>query len=122
MRKDALLHAGEKDLLELEAFGGVHGHQLQRVVPVPRLVTLSFASAGAIAAGGTGGSLFTLDPRQQGQTMTAAMTALATGSDQVKGAALAFPSLFFVGALLFFMTLALNVMSERFVRRVRRRY
>lgn len=76
----------------------------------------------AIAAGGTGGSLFTLDPRQQGQTMTAAMTALATGSDQVKGAALAFPSLFFVGALLFFMTLALNVMSERFVRRVRRRY
>jgi phosphate transport system permease protein len=76
----------------------------------------------AIAAGGTGGSLFTLDPREQGQTMTAAMTALATGSDQVKGAALAFPSLFFVGALLFLMTLALNVMSERFVRRVRRRY
>ena len=76
----------------------------------------------AIAAGGTGGSLFTIDPRQQGQTMTAAMTALATGSDQVKGATLAFPSLFFVGALLFFMTLALNVMSERFVRRVRKSY
>ncbi|HSJ51683.1 MAG TPA: phosphate ABC transporter permease subunit PstC [Actinomycetota bacterium] len=76
----------------------------------------------AIAAGATGGSLFTLDPREPGQTMTAAMTAIATGSDQVKGAALAFPSLFFVGALLFFMTLALNVMSERFVRRVRRRY
>lgn len=76
----------------------------------------------AIAAGGTGGSLFTLDVTQQGQTMTAAMTALATGSDQVKGAALAFPSLFFVGALLFFMTLGLNVMGERFVRRVRTRY
>ncbi|HEX6330499.1 MAG TPA: phosphate ABC transporter permease subunit PstC [Actinomycetota bacterium] len=76
----------------------------------------------AMAAGGTGGSLFTLDPLEQGQTMTAAMTALATGSDQVKGASLAFPSLFFVGTLLFFMTLALNVASERFVRRVRRRY
>ena len=76
----------------------------------------------AIAAGGTGGSLFNLDPTGPGQTMTAAMTALATGSDQVKGASEAFPSLFFVGSLLFLMTLALNVVSERFVRRVRRRY
>ena len=54
--------------------------------------------------------------------MTAAMTALATGSDQVRGASEAFPSLFFVGPLLFVMTLSLNVVSERFVRRVRRRY
>jgi phosphate transport system permease protein len=76
----------------------------------------------AIAAGGTGGSAFTLDPTRQGQTMTAAMTALATGSDQVKGASDAFPSLFFVGTLLFLMTLGLNVVSERFVRRVRKRY
>ncbi|MEX2459068.1 MAG: phosphate ABC transporter permease subunit PstC [Actinomycetota bacterium] len=76
----------------------------------------------SIAGGGSGGSLFTLDPTGPGQTMTAAMTALATGSDQVKGASDAFSSLFFVGALLFLMTLALNVVSERFVRRVRRRY
>ncbi|MDQ3991154.1 MAG: phosphate ABC transporter permease subunit PstC [Actinomycetota bacterium] len=76
----------------------------------------------AIAAGATGGSLFSLDPTGPGQTMTAAMTALATGSDQVKGASEAFPSLFFVGTLLFFMTLSLNLVSERFVRRVRRRY
>ena len=76
----------------------------------------------AIAAGATGGSLFTLDVTGPGQTMTAAMTALATGSDQVKGASEAFPSLFFVGSLLFFMTLSLNVISERFVRRVRRKY
>jgi phosphate transport system permease protein len=76
----------------------------------------------AIAAGGTGGSEFTLDPTHHGQTMTAAMTALATGSDQVKGASEAFPSLFFVGTILFLMTLALNVTSERFVRRVRKRY
>ena len=74
----------------------------------------------AIAAGGVGGSLFTINPCYPGQTMTAAMTALATGSDQVQGGALAFPSLFFVGLLLFGMTLVLNVFSEAFVRRLRR--
>jgi phosphate transport system permease protein len=76
----------------------------------------------AIAAGGVGGSLFTVDPCAPGQTMTAAMTALATGSDQVRGDSLAFPSLFFVGLMLFLMTLVLNVISERFVRRFRRAY
>jgi phosphate transport system permease protein len=76
----------------------------------------------AIAAGGTGGSQFSLNPCGQGQTMTAAMTALATGSDQVRGADLAYPSLFFVGLLLFAFTLVLNVISERFVRSVRLKY
>jgi phosphate transport system permease protein len=74
----------------------------------------------AIVAGAVGGSQFTLNPCYPGQTMTAAMTALATGSDQVRGDALAFPSLFFVGLVLFGMTLTLNVISERFVRRYRR--
>src|SRR5688500_12352979 len=55
----------------------------------------------AIAAGGTGGSLFELNPFEPGQTMTAAMTALAIGSDQVRGAQLTFESLFFVGMPLF---------------------
>jgi ABC-type phosphate transport system permease subunit len=54
--------------------------------------------------------------------MTAAMTALATGSDQVRGASLAFPSLFFIGLLLFFFTLALNLIADFFVRRVRIQY
>lgn len=76
----------------------------------------------AIAAGATGGSLFTVNPCVQGQTMTAAMTSLATGSDQVRGATLAFPSLFFVGLLLFLFTLTLNLFADRFVRRVRVRY
>ena len=76
----------------------------------------------AIAAGATGGSLFTVNPLEGGQTMTAAMTALAIGSDQVKGAENTFESLFFVGLLLFLMTLILNVASERFVRKVRQRY
>jgi phosphate transport system permease protein len=76
----------------------------------------------AIAAGATGGSLFTVDPLGGGQTMTAAMTALAIGSDQVKGAENTFEALFFVGLLLFFMTLVLNIASERFVRKVRQKY
>ncbi len=74
----------------------------------------------AIAAGAVGGSQFTVNPCYPGQTMTAAMTALATGSDQVRGDALAFPSLFFVGLVLFMLTLVLNVISERFVRKYRR--
>ena len=76
----------------------------------------------AIAAGATGGSLFTVNACGPGQTMTAAMTSLAIGSDQVRGRDGTFESLFFVGLLLFFMTLALNLLSERFVRRVRLRY
>ena len=76
----------------------------------------------AIAAGATGGSLFTLDPCGPGQTMTAAMTSLAIGSDQVRGSEGTFESLFFVGLVLFFITLMLNLLSERFVRRVRQRY
>ena len=76
----------------------------------------------AIAAGGTGGSLFEVNPLEPGQTMTAAMTALAIGSDQVRGAELTFESLFFVGMLLFGITLILNLVSEAFVRRVRRAY
>jgi phosphate transport system permease protein len=76
----------------------------------------------AIAAGGTGGSALIMDPTQPGQTMTGAMTALAIGSDRVRGADEAFPSLYFVGLLLFLMTLGLNVVSERFVRRVRQKY
>ncbi len=76
----------------------------------------------AIAAGGTGGSLFNLNPLKGGQTMTAAITSLATGSDQVRSSGPAYPSLFFVGLLLFLFTLGLNLISERFVRRVRQRF
>ena len=76
----------------------------------------------AIVAGGTGGSLFNINPLKGGQTMTAAITSLATGSDQVRGSGPAYPSLFFVGLLLFLITLMLNLLSERFVRRVRSQY
>jgi len=76
----------------------------------------------AIAAGATGGSLLQVNPLNGGQTMTGAMASLAIGSDQVVGEAGTFDSLFFVGLLLFFMTLGLNIMSERFVKRFRQRY
>ncbi len=76
----------------------------------------------AMAAGATGGGLLTFDPLEPGITMTAAMASLAIGTDQVAGAGNAFQSLFFVGMLLFIMTLGLNLISDRFVRRVRGRY
>ena len=76
----------------------------------------------AIAAGASGNSLRSWNPFDPGQTMTAAMAALATGSDQVAGNNAAFQSLFFVGLLLFLLTLALNVVGDSFVRRMRQTY
>jgi len=76
----------------------------------------------AIAAGATSGSLRTFNPLEGGQTMTGAISSLAIGSDQVRGSGFAFDALYFVGLLLFAITFLLNVVSERFVRRVRSRY
>lgn len=76
----------------------------------------------ALAAGRLGQSPRTIDPRDPGLTMTSAMAQLAVGSDQVVGSTLAFQSLFFVGALLFLMTLALNVVAGRVVRKIRNAY
>ena len=50
------------------------------------------------------------------------MASLAAGSDQVAGATAAFQSLFFLGLLLFLMTLGLNVLGDSFVRRTRQKY
>ena len=76
----------------------------------------------AIAAGASGGSLFTADPRDPGQTLTAAMASLATGSDNVTGDSSAFLSLFFLGFVLFLLTLGLNLIGDVFVRRTRQVY
>ena len=79
-----------------------------------------------IAAGGSGGSAFTTDPLEPGLTMTAAMATLASGTDAVKtagaGAVDPYQSLFFVGLVLFAITLALNVVASRFVARARQKY
>jgi len=76
----------------------------------------------ALAAGATAGSLFTVDPLGPGQTLTGAMASLAAGSDQVTGNSSAFLSLFFLGFLLFLITLGLNLIGDVFVRRTRQRY
>ena len=78
----------------------------------------------AIAAGASGGAPRHWSPLDPGQTMTGAISSLAIGSDQVKSASglNPFDSLYFVGLLLFVFTLGLNLLSERFVRRVRRDY
>ena len=81
----------------------------------------------ALAAGSIGDANFTSDPAHPGTTITAAMAQLAVGTDQVaagggRGAGQAFNSLFFLGLLLFFVTLLLNLVGELFVRRVRERY
>ena len=79
----------------------------------------------AIAAGATGNAPRTIDPLEPGQTFTAAIASLAIGSDQVRtaGSGLnAFEVLYLIGAILFLFTLLLNVLSERFVRRIRKDY
>jgi phosphate transport system permease protein len=75
-----------------------------------------------IAAGAAGNQPFETSPLKPGLTMTAAMATVAQGTDQVKGEALTFQSLYFVGAMLFLITLLLNFVADRFVRKVRQAY
>ncbi len=75
-----------------------------------------------IAAGGSGGAIFEANPTEPGQTITAAMASLGAGTDSVAGSGIAFQSLYFLGALLFIMTLLLNVFSDAIVRRFRQVY
>jgi phosphate transport system permease protein len=75
-----------------------------------------------IAGGAAGNQAFETNPLEPGLTMTAAMATQAQGTDQVVGEALTFQSHYFVGAVLFVVTLVLNVVAGRFVRRVRERY
>jgi phosphate transport system permease protein len=75
-----------------------------------------------IASGGGDTSLFNLSPLESGGTLTSAMAALGLGTDQVAGSTLAFQSLYFLGALLFAMTLLLNMAGDVIVRRLQNRY
>lgn len=75
-----------------------------------------------IAGGTADTATYTLAPTESSLTMTAAMASLATGTDSVRGADLAVPSLYFVGIALFAITLGLNLVADRFVRRVRQAY
>jgi phosphate transport system permease protein len=73
-----------------------------------------------LAAGGTGARPD--GPLEAGITITSGMVAVATGTDNVAGADNTFQSAFFLGLILFSITLALNVIADRFVRRVRQSY
>jgi phosphate transport system permease protein len=78
-----------------------------------------------IAGGAADSARFTTSPLDGSLTMTAAMASLATGTDSVRtgeGGELAIASLYFVGILLFALTLVLNLIADRFVRRVREAY
>ncbi len=76
----------------------------------------------ATMAGGLDGSgPFAWQPTDPGLTMTAAMTNAAGGTDNVVDKA-SFDVLFFVGLVLFLLTLGLNLVGDRFVRRVRQKY
>ena len=75
-----------------------------------------------MAAGAADAARFTDDPFEGGLTMTAAMASLASGTDSVVGEGLTFQSLYFVGLLLFLITLSLNVVAVRFVAKVREAY
>ena len=75
-----------------------------------------------MAGGAADAARFTDSPFEGGLTMTAAMASLASGTDSVVGEGLTFQSLYFVGLLLFLITLSLNIVASRFVAKVREAY
>ena len=75
-----------------------------------------------IAGGGGDTAVYTHNVFDGSLTMTAAMASLASGTDSVVGEGLTFESLYFVGLLLFVLTLGMNLIAERIVRRFQNKY
>lgn len=75
-----------------------------------------------MAGGAADAAIKTYSPYEGSLTMPAAMASLASGTDQVVGEGLTFQSLFFVGLVLFVLTLGLNLIGDRFVSRIREQY
>ncbi len=75
-----------------------------------------------IAGGAADSAMQTFSPLEPGLTMTAAMASVASGTDNVAGEGPTFQSLYFVGFLLFVMTLVMNLIAGRVVRRYRQEY
>lgn len=86
---------------------------LSRVIGETMVVT--------IAAGSGGSSPLLADPQGPGLTLTAAIANLALGSDAVT-TGYQYDALYFIGLLLFVITLGLNVVGDRVVRRYRKDY
>jgi phosphate transport system permease protein len=74
-----------------------------------------------LAAGSANASQFTTNPFEEGLTMTAAIASQIRGSDAAVSDVVV-DSLYFVGFVLFAITLLLNIVADRFVRRVRQAY
>ncbi len=74
-----------------------------------------------LAAGSANRSQFTANPFEEGLTMTAAIASQVRGSDAAVSSVVV-NSLYFVGFVLFVVTLLLNVVADRFVRKVRQAY
>ncbi len=75
-----------------------------------------------MAGGAADAAIRTYSPYDGSLTMPSAMASLASGTDQVVGEGLTFQSLFFVGLVLFLLTLGLNLIGDRFVTRIREQY
>jgi phosphate transport system permease protein len=76
----------------------------------------------ATMAGGLDGSgARTSSPLDPGLSITAALTNASGGTDGVNGGA-PYQVLFFLGLVLFAVTMGLNLIGDRFVRRVRQKY
>lgn len=75
-----------------------------------------------IAGGAADSAPRALAPTEGSLTMTAAMASVASGTDNVAGQGPTYQSLFFVGFVLFCLTLALNLVANTFVRRFRQVY
>ncbi len=75
-----------------------------------------------MAGGAAQTAVYTHSAREGSLTMTAGITSLARGTDNVVGEGLTFQSLFFVGLVLFVLTFALNLVADRFVYKVREQY
>lgn len=69
-----------------------------------------------LAGGGT--PTVASKPTDPGVTITSAMTGVLSGSDQQAGGT-AYESVFFLGLVLFLLTLTLNMIASRYVRKVR---
>ncbi|MCY4163965.1 MAG: phosphate ABC transporter permease subunit PstC [bacterium] len=75
-----------------------------------------------MAGGAAQTAVYTHSPLEGSLTITAGMTSLARGTDNVVGEGLTFQSLFFIGLVLFVLTFVLNLLSDRFVHKVREQY